>query len=1084
MPAPTWIGQTIGGRYQIESLLGQGGMSTVYRATDPNLHRPVAIKLIHSHLAADPTFVIRFEEEATAVARLRHPNIIQVFDFNHDGDTYYIVLEYVPGETLQARLKTLSAQGARLSQPTAVNLMATICDAVHYAHEQGMIHRDLKPANVMINQQNQPILMDFGVAKMLGGKQHTATGAVIGTPQYISPEQVKGERPDARSDIYSLGIMLFEMLTGRCPFDADSAITLMMMHINEPVPDIRGLVDEVPAELSAIVECALAKKPEGRYQTAAEMAETLRSVYSKLGAPATGVFTAGPVTSSVAVTSEATPTRATLAPAVKPDTRVKSAAGGFPFVPVLVGAGVLLLVGLIVGGLFLVSRSFGGSTTAGNLPDATGMIHINKGAYTVGVETPDANHESLQQAKLEEFWIDQYEITNEQYAKYVKEKNPPVPEGWANGAFPTGQEKQPVQGVTWDQATAYCEWASKRLPTEAEWEVAARGPQSTLYPWGDDAGAVQLPRAGTYNVGSVSGNRSRFGLYDMAGNAWEWVSTPYGPVPGGQKVLRGGSNDFLKDMAYRLVGDPNEKTMQASSGFRCAAPKAAGAAATGPAVTLAPTQLAPGVLYQDDFADPKSGWPVIVENGNTTGYHPQSFYHLEVGKANNTLVALRGNQNLGNVVVETDALVDHLSNPPLPNANFRYGLALRASKENYYAFMISSQTKTWTIAKHSASGFEKLAEGNEESIRAGTGLNNLRATLNGSTLKFEINGNVVGQVTDTAYASGDIGFVVETFDEPLAHIHFDTVTVREIEGVPVLPQATEQPTAPPATGEPTLAPTATQPVPTSTQPEPTPTATEAVVVPPVPAGVVLIPAGFFQMGSSTGLANEKPEHPVLLDAFYLDKTEVTNAGYRQCVEAGACQRSGSPNAADDLPVVLVKWDQAQTYCNWVGKRLPTEAEWEFAASGPENFKWPWGNEFKLNLSAASAGSLRPVGSYPDGASPFGALDMAGNANEWVADAFDAKFYANSPTTHPFDEAQNNNRIFRGGGYDNPDGSYFTTSRRYVKTTLFSDVDVGFRCAQDAPEVNAAESRADHANRVTEFCTVYVAYKPEAQGKCP
>src|SRR6185436_5304604 len=148
MGQSSWIGSTIGGRYQIEALLGQGGMAGVYKATDPNMKRTVAIKLIHPHLADDPSFVRRFEEEAAAVARLRHPNIVQVFDFDHDGNLYYMVLEFVPGETLQARLKTLSTDGQRLPINEALNIMAKVCDAVEYAHQRGMIHRDLKPANV------------------------------------------------------------------------------------------------------------------------------------------------------------------------------------------------------------------------------------------------------------------------------------------------------------------------------------------------------------------------------------------------------------------------------------------------------------------------------------------------------------------------------------------------------------------------------------------------------------------------------------------------------------------------------------------------------------------------------------------------------------------------------------------------------------------------------------------------------------------------------------------------------------------------------------------------------------------------
>ncbi|HRQ24979.1 MAG TPA: serine/threonine-protein kinase, partial [Anaerolineales bacterium] len=171
-----WIGKTLSNRYVIEEMLGQGGMSAVYKATDPNLKRVVAVKMIHTHLSNNPDFVKRFEEEAAAVAQLRHHGIIQVHDFNRDDDVYYMVLEFVPGETIQDHLKRLNDAGRRLSPKNAIEYMAGVCDAVDYAHQRGMIHRDIKPANLMLNTHGQVILMDFGIAKIVGSQRHTATG--------------------------------------------------------------------------------------------------------------------------------------------------------------------------------------------------------------------------------------------------------------------------------------------------------------------------------------------------------------------------------------------------------------------------------------------------------------------------------------------------------------------------------------------------------------------------------------------------------------------------------------------------------------------------------------------------------------------------------------------------------------------------------------------------------------------------------------------------------------------------------------------------------------------------------------------
>ena len=287
MEQPTWIGRTLSGRYKIEALLGQGGMSAVYKASDPNLKRIVAVKLIHPHLSIDPSFVMRFESEASAVASLRHPNIVQVYDFNNDNGVYYMVLEFIPGETLQDRMKRLVDSGRQLAIQDILAYTINICDAVGYAHQRGMVHRDIKPANIMLDVQGHGILMDFGIVKIFGGDSHTTTGAVVGTARYMSPEAIRGEVADHRSDIYSLGVTLFEMLSGRPPFVADSAMTLMMMHLNDPVPNMKSFRTDVPDEIIFILEKALAKNREDRYQSAAEMSADLKRALVNLGGHST-----------------------------------------------------------------------------------------------------------------------------------------------------------------------------------------------------------------------------------------------------------------------------------------------------------------------------------------------------------------------------------------------------------------------------------------------------------------------------------------------------------------------------------------------------------------------------------------------------------------------------------------------------------------------------------------------------------------------------------------------------------------------------------------------------------------------------
>jgi len=286
MDQPTWIGRSLNGRYKISALLGQGGMSAVYKAIDPNLKRVVAIKLIHPHLSTDPDFIYRFKKEAAAVAAIRHPNIVQVYDFNVDGEVYYMVQEFIAGETLQERLKELKKSNLKMPIEQAIKVVLNICDAMGYAHKHGMIHRDIKPANIMLDVHGQAILMDFGIVKILDDEAHTVTGAVVGTARYMSPEVIRSEVPDERSDIYSLGVTFYEMLNGNPPFNADSAMSLMMRHLNDPVPDLRNLRLDVPPELGSIINRSLEKDRAKRYPSAEDMANDLRRLLAKLEAGA------------------------------------------------------------------------------------------------------------------------------------------------------------------------------------------------------------------------------------------------------------------------------------------------------------------------------------------------------------------------------------------------------------------------------------------------------------------------------------------------------------------------------------------------------------------------------------------------------------------------------------------------------------------------------------------------------------------------------------------------------------------------------------------------------------------------------
>lgn len=268
------IGKTLG-KYQIVRHLGHGGMAEVFLGEQIHLDRQVAIKILHPFLAEETGFVNRFQREARIVATLRHPNIVQVYDFdlNEEFGVYYMVMEYIEGPTLRERLEK-----GRMPQQEGVRIAAAIADALEYAHRRQMVHRDIKPANILFTGENQPVLTDFGIARMLSLTGLTASGAMVGTPAYMAPEIGIGHPGTALSDIYSLGVVLYQLVTGQLPFDAEVPMALVMKHINEPVPAPSRLVANLPPELEGVILKMLMKQPEKRFLSAGEVASALRNI--------------------------------------------------------------------------------------------------------------------------------------------------------------------------------------------------------------------------------------------------------------------------------------------------------------------------------------------------------------------------------------------------------------------------------------------------------------------------------------------------------------------------------------------------------------------------------------------------------------------------------------------------------------------------------------------------------------------------------------------------------------------------------------------------------------------------------------
>lgn len=255
-------------------------MAEVYRAYHPNLDRYVAIKVLHSFLSEDAEFKIRFEKEAQNIAKLRHPHIVQVYDFDFDptSESYYMVMELIEGPTLKDRLYDENThEGRSLPLPEVLRLTREGAKALAYAHGRGMIHRDVKPANLMLDdkEHNRLVLTDFGIAKLMGGTQNTMSGGMVGTPAYMAPEQGMGETGDERSDLYSLGVIMYQMLTGDLPYDAETPLGIILRHMNDPIPSVRQIDPHLPPAVDKVMQKLMAKEPDERYQSADELIEAL-----------------------------------------------------------------------------------------------------------------------------------------------------------------------------------------------------------------------------------------------------------------------------------------------------------------------------------------------------------------------------------------------------------------------------------------------------------------------------------------------------------------------------------------------------------------------------------------------------------------------------------------------------------------------------------------------------------------------------------------------------------------------------------------------------------------------------------------
>jgi serine/threonine-protein kinase len=532
------------GKYELLEFLG-GGMSHVYRARDTAIGRQVAIKILTPEACRDPEAKARFLQEARMAGNIEHENIIRIHDYGEEQGRPFIVMEFLVGEDLRHAIRDKHVGDIA----NRLRIALDIARALEYIHSKKIVHRDIKPDNVHIDRSGKVKLMDFGIAKA-EGLHLTRTGFAVGTPYYMSPEQVRGEPATESMDIYAFGILLFELLTGQKPVEGDTLERLFYAILNEPLKPEPMVEAGAPAPIVDLVLRCTAKRPEGRPGSFAQ-------VIAALAPPS---------------------------PSVSPVARRPV---------VLIGAVIALVLLAAASAVYFVTRGSAKPPAAitatapikkelsAVLETETGqMMLVAAGAFLSGA---DRHSETLPA-----FYIDRTEVPNSAYARFCQAKERPLPPGFA-----ADHPDYPVVGITFVDAQEFAKWAGKRLPTALEWEKAARGSDGRTYPWGNDADpsranvADNMP-AGPMPVSAFAAAESPFRTLNMTGNVWEFVDdlkTPSAqavrsfaailkPAPTATEpwyVIRGGSfkRPLADGVVYEWTSIPARFSAQ-DIGFRCA----------------------------------------------------------------------------------------------------------------------------------------------------------------------------------------------------------------------------------------------------------------------------------------------------------------------------------------------------------------------------------------------------------------------------------------------------------------------------------------------------------------------------------
>jgi formylglycine-generating enzyme required for sulfatase activity/tRNA A-37 threonylcarbamoyl transferase component Bud32 len=932
------------GQYQLIEVIRRGGMSTVYKAQQPSLDRYVAVKVMtHDR---DPQFAARFKREARAIAQLQHHNILPVYDYGEQDTLLFLVLQYIEnGVTLGDML------GAPMEPGAALRLMARVLEALDYAHQRGIVHRDIKPANVLMPSPTWPMLADFGIAKLMNDNQQrlTVPGLIVGTAAYMAPEQATGQPIDARTDIYASGVMLYEMLTGHVPFDAETPMAVLTKHVYEPPPPPSSLVPDLPASVEAVVLRAIAKDPAARFQSATEMAAELERVAARLEqdrarGQLTGLYQAGVAAFESGHWEEAVER---------------------------------------FGKLVEIDPSY---------EDAPDLLDAARAAQD-RVRT-----EARQQLEL----VRQRRSTMHQQVRSRTDTTPAATASTAGGA---GAGTRPTTRLSLEEVAAASAAQSATGPTTSGGHATATPSPARRYLPLAIGGVVVLALLAflisRFVLGGPTPNPPPTGEPGVAGLTAAPATTPDATNSAGPTAAQRPTAGSVPSPAATVGHQPNS-----------------GVAAPDPAGTL---------VFEDDFQNDaieqaKSGLKNQIRNATDfeRGFHPPGVYHFKVLGTNVTYSVVLPRFLYRDFAMQFDQWDN---SDDISAGDVAQGMVFRVRDgEHYYAVMLNSRKRQYTVRK--VDGHDNQSElipwKTSPLIKADKEVNLLRVDAVGDGFKIYMNGMLLDEFSDTSYPSGMVGMIVSNIDAPTPHMHFDNMKIWSNDSPPAAPGLEPQRADP--NGD-----------------------------------MVLVPGGEFILGGNE--SDDAASQIYALPNFYIDRTEVTNAAYARCVAAGKCSALADgasathPSYATDpqyanYPVINVKWAQANDFCGWAGKRLPTEAEWEKAAGWDATARtktiWPFGNEFdpaKLNSAESKSLDTTPVGQFD--AELNKTVDMAGNVSEWTSSL--AKPY-------PYDEADGRedltaggDRVYRGGSWAQTQGKALNVFRIGTAPD-YAGREIGFRCA--------------------------------------